>query len=44
MAEKVLAQACSDSASGVPIVLVHGNPETDAVWDLLVARLVTTSR
>jgi pimeloyl-ACP methyl ester carboxylesterase len=22
-----------------PIVLVHGNPETDAVWDLLVARL-----
>jgi pimeloyl-ACP methyl ester carboxylesterase len=26
--------------SGVPIVLVHGNPETDAAWDLLVARLV----
>jgi pimeloyl-ACP methyl ester carboxylesterase len=23
----------------VPIVLVHGNPETDAVWDLLAARL-----
>ncbi|MGO9789563.1 MAG: alpha/beta fold hydrolase [Solirubrobacteraceae bacterium] len=26
--------------SGVPIVLVHGNPETDVVWDLLVERLV----
>jgi pimeloyl-ACP methyl ester carboxylesterase len=26
--------------STVPIVLVHGNPETEAVWDLLVARLV----
>jgi pimeloyl-ACP methyl ester carboxylesterase len=25
---------------GIPIVLVHGNPETDVVWDLLVARLV----
>jgi hypothetical protein len=25
---------------GVPVVLVHGNPETDVVWDLLVARLV----
>jgi pimeloyl-ACP methyl ester carboxylesterase len=23
----------------VPIVLVHGNPETDAVWDLLAVRL-----
>jgi pimeloyl-ACP methyl ester carboxylesterase len=23
----------------VPIVLVHGNPETDALWDLLAARL-----
>lgn len=23
-----------------PVVLVHGNPENDAVWDLLVARLL----
>ena len=24
---------------GTPVVLVHGNPETAAVWDLLLAEL-----
>jgi pimeloyl-ACP methyl ester carboxylesterase len=27
-------------SGGVPVVLVHGNPETAVVWDLLVARLI----
>ncbi len=32
------------SGADVPIVLVHGNPEIDAVWDLLAARLVEAGR
>ena len=35
-----MARADAAGMSGAPIVLVHGNPEIDVVWELLAARLV----
>jgi pimeloyl-ACP methyl ester carboxylesterase len=42
LAEKALSDATPCEDIGVTVVLVHGNPETDAVWGPLVDALGRT--